>query len=69
MSLIITLNGEPTDISVTTVRELLESRGIDPSMPGVAVALNDRVIRRSEWPSTTIAGGDRIEIITAMQGG
>lgn len=65
----IELNGDDVSFTVGSVRELLELRGIDPTRPGVAVAINDRVVRRAEWATTMLADGDRVEIITAMQGG
>lgn len=36
---------------------------------GIAVALNDEIVHRHEWASTTVGEGDRIEIVTAVQGG
>lgn len=36
---------------------------------GVAVAVNGEVVPRSEWAATTVAAGDRIEILVAAQGG
>ncbi len=42
--------------------ELKEQRGI-------AVAINDRIIPKSQWPQTQLADGDIIEIIRATQGG
>ncbi|MEM1347003.1 MAG: sulfur carrier protein ThiS [Myxococcota bacterium] len=36
---------------------------------GVAVAVNGRVVRRAEWGERTLAQGDRVEIIRAVQGG
>jgi sulfur carrier protein len=63
------LNGEPAELALDTVYDLLAARGIDPSVSGVAVAINDRVVRRTEWAKTAISDGDRIEVITAMQGG
>lgn len=65
----IVLNGEPRELAADSVRDLLETLGVDPSRPGVAVALNDRVVRRALWESTRIVDGDRVEVITAMQGG
>jgi sulfur carrier protein len=65
----IVLNGDAIESPAATVRALLESRSIDPAAQGVAVAINDRVVRRSEWASTTLSDGDRVEIIAAMQGG
>jgi sulfur carrier protein len=65
----IIINGELYEFAAGSVRDLLELRGIDPARPGVAVAVNDRVVRRGDWSATTLDDGDRIEIITAMQGG
>lgn len=48
---------------------LLIAQGIDPEKPGIAVALNDAVVRRGEWTGTELEEGDRVEVITAMQGG
>jgi sulfur carrier protein len=36
---------------------------------GVAVAVNGEVVRRSAWDSTPLADGDRVEVLTAVQGG
>jgi len=36
---------------------------------GVAVARNGEVVRRAEWPATALAEGDRIELVSATQGG
>ena len=48
---------------------LLREVGIDPAAPGVAVAVNARVIPRQEIESTGLSNGDRIEIVRAVQGG
>jgi len=36
---------------------------------GVAVAVNEAVVTRADWPGTTLTEGDRVEILTAVQGG
>lgn len=36
---------------------------------GVAVALNGEVVPRTEWQSTRLREGDRLEVLTAKQGG
>jgi len=36
---------------------------------GVAAALNDEVVSRAAWDATRIAEGDRVEVLTAVQGG
>ncbi len=66
----ITLNGERRDVpDGLSVEALLAHVGRDPGLPGVAIAVGDRVVRRSEWAETRVSDGDRIEVITAAQGG
>jgi sulfur carrier protein len=36
---------------------------------GVAAALNGAVVRRPAWNSTSLADGDEVEVLTAVQGG
>lgn len=66
----LTVNGDPREVDAPlTLRALLAALGRDPDQPGVAVAVGDRVVRRADWPATTVGDGDRVEIITAAQGG
>jgi sulfur carrier protein len=63
-----TINGEEREFpDGTTVAELLEQLGVIRN--GIAVAKNDRVVRRAEYGSSRIAEGDAIEIIKAVAGG
>lgn len=52
---------------VATVAELLESRGVRAT--GVAVAVNDRVVRKAAWGDTRLNEGDKVMVITAVCGG
>lgn len=62
------VNGEPRELPARlTVSGLLEILGSPTT--GVAVARNDRVVRRSEYERDEIKDGDRIEIIHAVAGG
>ncbi|MEE4541607.1 sulfur carrier protein ThiS [Streptomyces sp. V4-01] len=36
---------------------------------GVAAAVNETVVPRTRWQATALAEGDRVEILTAVQGG
>ncbi|MDV9193537.1 sulfur carrier protein ThiS [Streptomyces sp. SR27] len=36
---------------------------------GVAAALNETVVPRGEWAATPLGEGDRVEVLTAVQGG
>jgi sulfur carrier protein len=64
----VTVNGAPRDLlDDMTVGALLEMLGSPSS--GIAVARNERVVRRSDYDSDCVREGDRIEIITAVAGG
>jgi sulfur carrier protein len=63
------VNGVEEELAVTTLRELLESRGIDPVARFVAVAVNGSVVRRSEWSSKPLGPGDDVEIVRPFSGG
>lgn len=64
------VNGAPRAVPAgLTVEGLLRLVGRDPAVPGVAVAVGDRVVRRADWAATSLAEGDRVEVITAAQGG
>lgn len=64
----ISVNGQPRALAQgTTVKDVVTSLTGNPE--GCAVALNDSVIPRSDWPARTVEPGDRIEVLTAVQGG
>lgn len=64
----IRVNGEEVaDGAGATVAELVAR--LAPSGKGVAVAVNGDVVPRSVWGHTRLAEGDRVEILTAAQGG
>jgi sulfur carrier protein len=65
----VSLNGEPVSSEAPTLLLFLQERGVDTDQRGIAVAINDEVIARAAWEGCTIADGDDIEVITAMQGG
>ncbi|HEY6449723.1 MAG TPA: sulfur carrier protein ThiS [Candidatus Cybelea sp.] len=63
-----TINGRPADLPhELTIGSLLELLGSARS--GVAVARNDRVVRRAEYDRQLVRDGDRVEIIEAVAGG
>jgi len=64
----LTVNGEPREVPpATTLAEVVAELSASPT--GVAAALNETVVPRSAWPATELSAGDRIEILTAVQGG
>ncbi|WP_405802143.1 sulfur carrier protein ThiS [Streptomyces sp. NBC_01506] len=50
-----------------TLDVLVASLTAAPS--GVAAALNETVVPRGRWSATTVSDGDRVEVLTAVQGG
>ncbi|OLE52621.1 MAG: thiamine biosynthesis protein ThiS [Acidobacteria bacterium 13_1_20CM_3_53_8] len=64
----IVINGDIREVSENiTLAELIKSLHLTPER--VAVELNRRVIRRSEWAETTFGEDDRIEIVHFVGGG
>jgi sulfur carrier protein len=62
------VNGEPRDLSAgVTVAEVVA--GLATSPTGVAVAVNDEVVPRTAWARTRLRDDDRVEVLTAVQGG
>ena len=62
-------NGEPSERAGATVAELLAELGVDAGARGVAVAVDGEVIPRAEWGELTVNEGQRVEALSAMQGG
>jgi len=62
------INGEPhqllAPISLAQAVALLTS-----AQAGIAAAVNGDVVRRAVWSSTSLADGDEVEVLTAVQGG
>ncbi len=66
----IVVNGEEIDLdSVTTLEQLLERFQVSQHDQGVAVAVNEQIIPKQHWASTSIQPNDTIEIIRAVAGG
>lgn len=64
----ISINGEQFELpGGLTVAALLDH--LQAPQRGVAVAKNDRVVRRSAFEEEPVNEGDRIEIIRAVAGG
>ncbi len=62
------INGEPREISpVSNVWELLHLLGIAEGR--VAVEVNRKIIRRTDWESTPISNMDKVEIVQFVGGG
>lgn len=62
------VNGDPVRVAADTDLRALVTARVE-RVEGVAAARNDEVIPRSEWATTVVADGDRVEILVAAQGG
>ena len=51
-----------------TLLDLLRELALDERR-GVAVAVNDTVVPRADWPARALAEADRVLVIQAAQGG
>lgn len=64
----IIINGKAGELSDgATVAQAV--RTLTALTSGVAVAVNDEVVSRSMWESTWLSENDRVEVLTAVQGG
>lgn len=70
------VNGAPYDLGprgevpvADVVAHLLPGHVVDGAPRGVAVAVDDVVLPRGTWEGTAVRAGDRVEIVTAVQGG
>ncbi|KYG57159.1 thiamine biosynthesis protein ThiS [Streptomyces sp. WAC04657] len=64
----VSVNGEARALSgPVSLDALVATLTAAPS--GVAAAVNEAVVPRGEWASTLLGDGDRVEVLTAVQGG
>lgn len=62
------INHSPVETdAATTLAELLMQEGI--AAYGIAVAIANKVVPRSEWPTTRLQAGTKITVIRAVCGG
>ncbi|MGE0718718.1 MAG: sulfur carrier protein ThiS [Alphaproteobacteria bacterium] len=65
----ILVNGERRPFAGGSVADLVAALGMPADRPGVAIARNGEVVRRAQWPTTLLADGDAVEVVTARGGG
>ena len=63
----IAINGKKTETSARSIQELAEELSLPER--GVAIAIAQRMIPRSEWATTTLQENNSIVIIKAACGG
>ncbi|MEV5609409.1 sulfur carrier protein ThiS [Streptomyces sp. NPDC052225] len=64
----VSLNGEPRTVTAGATLDVLVAT-LTSAHSGVAAALNETVVPRTQWPVTALSEGDRVEVLTAVQGG
>lgn len=68
MTITVHLNGVPRTLEGPVALDALVAT-MTAAPSGVAAALNDAVVPRTRWSATPVADGDRVEVLTAVQGG
>jgi sulfur carrier protein len=64
----VTVNGAGRTLpGGATVADLV--RQVTAQQRGLAVAVNGEVVPRAGWPETPLRDGDRVEVLSAAQGG
>ncbi|MFD6436981.1 sulfur carrier protein ThiS [Streptomyces venezuelae] len=64
----VSLNGEERAVASGTTLEALVAT-LSSAHSGVAAAVNETVVPRAQWSTTALSAGDRVEVLTAVQGG
>ncbi|SFK05753.1 sulfur carrier protein ThiS [Streptomyces pini] len=62
------VNGEPREIAAGLALDAVVA-SLTTAPAGVAAAVNETVVPRGQWPATQLSDGDRVEVLTAVQGG
>jgi sulfur carrier protein len=67
----IVLNGQPREVpldpELATLQSLIDR--LEMKADRIAVECNGEIIRRTEWASTRLTAGDRLEIVHFVGGG
>ena len=64
------LNGTVAELERgATIVDAIDAAGADSERRGVAVAVDGEVVPRSEWETTELTEGQRVEVLHAAQGG
>lgn len=64
----VSVNGERRSVAAGTTLDALVA-GLTSAHSGVAAAVNEAVVPRGRWAATALTEGDRVEVLTAVQGG
>jgi sulfur carrier protein len=68
--MIVAVNGTATELpDGATVAGVLAELKVENAARGVAVAVQGEVVPRRRWVSLALHDGDRVEVLSAIQGG
>lgn len=68
VSVSVSVNGEQRTVPAGTALDALVAT-LTTAHSGVAAAVNEAVVPRGQWSATVLGEGDRVEVLTAVQGG
>ncbi|MCY4566097.1 MAG: sulfur carrier protein ThiS [Gammaproteobacteria bacterium] len=60
-------NGDRVNLDVERLAEALERLGYTERR--VVVAVNEAFVAKEEWPSYRVRAGDRLDVLSAIEGG
>jgi thiamine biosynthesis protein ThiS len=64
----ITVNGDEKETTDgITISDLIIALGLKPER--LAIEVNRKIVRRADWPSTTLSEGDKVEVVHFVGGG
>lgn len=63
----VVVNNKEIETSCVTLKELVTSQGLPEN--GLAVAVDNKMIKRTEWDAFKLADGQHITILKAFCGG
>ncbi|MEU9621528.1 sulfur carrier protein ThiS [Streptomyces sp. NPDC088251] len=64
----VSVNGEVRLLPAGTTLDVLVAT-LTAAHSGVAAAVNETVVPRGRWSTAALGDGDRVEVLTAVQGG
>ncbi|MFC8227344.1 sulfur carrier protein ThiS [Streptomyces sp. NPDC057287] len=64
----VSVNGDHRTVPAGTSLDTLVA-ALTRAPSGVAAAVNEAVVPRGQWSATALLDGDRVEVLTAVQGG
>ncbi len=65
--MIVNCNGDPVSLAVSRLAEALVVLGFKDRR--VVVAVNEIFVPKEEWPTYQIKAGDRLDVLSAIEGG